>query len=140
LHDIIMPGRLARQEHLQFRHYASRLVVRDEQGLILYDNTRLKPVDQDLSQMGFLEGFACWGSFYILGDLQHWGLDVETFSEAYRALLNSDESIGALTTLHRNGLCVRLLSRRLETITHTFEILRQGVRRSLGLPFETLRK
>lgn len=138
--DIIMPGRLAQNEHMQFRQYASRLVVRDDGGLLLYDNARLIPAEQNLSGLGFLEGFACWGSFYILGDLAHWQIDTEAFCAAHRETLTTPESMGAITPLHRNGLCVRLLSHRLETITDTFEMLRQAVRTSLGLKHEKLRK
>lgn len=140
LQDIIMPGRLARHEHLQFRQYASRLVVRDESGLLLYDNARIVPSQQDLTGLGFLEGFACWGNFYILGDLKHWQFDASAFCAAHQNTLTSAESMGAVTPLHRNGLCVRLLSHRLETITDTFEHLRQTVRISLGLAHEKLRK
>lgn len=140
LHDIIMPGRLARREHLQFRHYSSRLVVRDEGGLILYDNARVTPAQQSVAGPGFLDGFACWGSFYVLGDFEHWQFDTTTFCETHQHTLTSEESIGSFSPLQRSGLCVRMLSHRLETITRTFESLRQGVRSSLGRPYETLRK
>jgi urease accessory protein len=140
LQDIIMPGRLARNEHLQFRHYASRLVVRDDCGLLLYDNVCIIPTEQNLMGLGFLESYACWGNFYILGDLAHWQLDASAFCAAHRDILTTSESMGAITPLHRNGLCVRLLSHRLETITDTFETLRQSVRASLGLKHEKLRK
>jgi hypothetical protein len=42
--------------------------------------------------------------------------------------------------LARNGLVVRMVSQRLETILHTFETLRQAIRQHMGIVPEKLRK
>jgi hypothetical protein len=57
------------------------------------------------------------------------------------AALPGKDAIGGITRLYRNGLSLRLLSRRLETIYAAFERLRLTLRRdSLGLPDSPLRK
>lgn len=141
LHDIIMPGRLARGERLQFRHYANRIIVRDEDGLLLHDAARIEPEQTDLDAVGILEGYNCWGSAYLLGDLKAWGIDEATFCAAHQPLFKREESLGALSPLYRDGVAVRMVSRRLETIYAAFHELRERVRMDyLKLPAAPMRK
>lgn len=138
LHEIIMPGRFAHGEFLQFRNYQNRLIVRDAAGLLLYDTARVIPAEQKLERIGWLEGYRCWGSFYVLGDLKQ--LDAGQFCRDYGERLTTASSIGALSPLHRNGFSARMLSMHLETITQAFEDLRQTVRGCLGIGDAKLRK
>lgn len=141
LYEIVMPGRLARGESLQFRRYASRTIVRDEQGLILFESSDLEPASDDLATLGRLEGYPCWGSAYLVGDLDAWGINAETFCAAQLAGMHRADSIGAVTRLHRNGLCARVVSQRLESIYAAFEDLRAALRTHyLGLAHAPLRK
>jgi urease accessory protein len=140
LQDIVMPGRLARHERFQFRRYTSRLTVRDQAGLVLFDKASVVPSAQSLMGEGQLENFACWGSFYWVGDLAAWNVNADAFCRLHADLLNTTESIGGLSPLQRGGLCARMLSHRLEPISTTFEFLRQATRETLGLPVERLRK
>lgn len=141
LHDLVMPGRLARGERMQFRRYASRLVVRDAQGLVLHDAAALEPGRDRLDAVGVLEGYDCWGSAYLLGDLAKYGIDATTFCQMHQPLFTREGALGALSPLHRNGIGVRLLSHRLETIYALFHRLRQSIRTQyLHLPEAVLRK
>jgi urease accessory protein len=141
IHEIVMPGRLARGEHLRFRHYTNRLTVRDDVGLLLYDAAEIEPARDNLNTVGRLENYACWGSAYLLGDLTTWNINPAAFCEAHRDILEHEDSIGGLSPLYRNGLCVRMLSKRLETIYTAFHDLRQIMRtRYMGLPHAPLRK
>lgn len=139
LQEIVMPGRVARGEFLQFRQYRNRLRVCDEQGLVMFDASQMQPAQTEWTQTGLLEGFACWGSFYVVGDLKH--IDIEAFCRTHsEGLVATDTGIGALSPLQRGGFSVRVLSHRLETIYTVFAHLRQAIRSELGIAVEVLRK
>lgn len=139
LHEVVMGGRLARGECLQFRRYANRLVVRDDAGLLLYDSAEIESARDDLTAIGRLEGHACWGSAYLLGDLTGRGIDAAAFCAAHQPLF--EDKLGGLSPLHRGGVCARLLSAQIEPIYATFHHLRAIVRtQHLGLPETPLRK
>lgn len=141
IYEIVMPGRLASGEHLRFRRYANRLTVRDDLGLLLYDAANIQPETDNLSAIGRLEDYACWGSAYLLGDLAAYNINPATFCETHREILEREGAIGGLSPLYRNGLCVRMLSKRLETIYTGFDGLRQMMRTTyMGLPHAPLRK
>jgi urease accessory protein len=141
LHEIVMPGRLARGERLQFRRYANRLIVRDSAGLLLHDASNVQPALANYDEIGILEGGACWGSAYLLGDLAAWRIDADAFCQAHQATLEQSDSLAALTPLYRNGVAIRMVSQRLETIYAAFHHLRETVRtKYLHLPEASLRK
>jgi urease accessory protein len=139
--EIVLPGRFARGEHLAFRRYANRLSVRDSDGLLLYDAANLEPARDSLSSIGRLEGYTCWGSAYLVGDLARYRIDSAAFCAAHRELLDHESAIGGLTPLYRNGLMARMVSHRLETIYAAFHDLRALIRTQyMGLPHAPLRK
>ena len=140
-HEVIMPGRFARGEHLQFRRYVNRIVVRDADGLLLHDAATVEPAQTNLETIGRLEGYRCWGSAYLLGDLQGRSIDAAAFCEAHAGLFERPDSLGSISPLYRNGIGVRMFSQRLETIYAAFHGLRQIVRQQyLHLPVAPLRK
>ena len=131
LYDIVMPGRLARGERLQVRRFANRTRVSDERGLLVYDAAVIQPAALDMDALGRLEGYPCWGSATLVGDLAAWGLDaVALVAETASALshLPKRDGIGGASVLARNGLTVRVISQRLETIYDAFSALRLRVR------------
>ncbi|MAS36064.1 MAG: hypothetical protein CL610_18795 [Anaerolineaceae bacterium] len=138
--EIIMPGRLAQGEVLQFRRYANKLTVRDSAGLIVYDNACYEPAPDDLSRLGLFDGLPCWGNWYIVGDLDRLHINPDEFCRAY-PLPWTDDVRGSLSPLHRNGLSARILSTSIAPIYEMFTQLWQAVRtQHLGLPAGTLRK
>lgn len=140
IQDVVMPGRLARGECWQFRRYRSRLRVRDEQGWLLYDAAQIEPASQNMQQIGVLDGFACWGSLFMVGDLAQRGIDAEAFARAYTERMAGNDYQAGLSLLPRNGLGIRILSHHLDVIYALFAELRLALRGCLGLPSETLRK
>ncbi len=142
LHDIVMPGRLARGEVMRFRRYANRLTVRDAAGLLLYEPVNFEPLPGDEHRLGLLDGFACWGSWYLLGDLVRIGVSAEAFcSEQQAHWTDLTDAAGCLSPLHRNGIGARLISHYVSPISAAFERLRQCVRADfLQLPAAPLRK
>jgi urease accessory protein len=141
MQEVVMPGRLAHQERLLFREYSTRLAVSDPQGLILYEANHLKPGENSLEDTLILEGYPCWGSFFLLGDLERRGIDPQSFlAQAQPLFADAPDAIGGISTLWRGGLCARVLAHRLEAITTPFEALRQQTRRALGLNADKLRK
>jgi urease accessory protein len=139
--EIVLPGRFARGEYLAFRRYANRLTVRDTDGLLLYDAANLEPAQESLNSIGRLEGFTCWGSAYLVGDLARYQIESAAFCEAHRGLFERESALGGLTPLYRNGLMARMVSDRLETIYAAFHDLRALIRTQyMGLPHAPLRK
>jgi urease accessory protein len=140
IQDVVMPGRLARGECFAFRRYRSHLRVRDEQGWLLYDANHIEPATQDVQRLGIVDGFTCWGSLYLVGDLEQRGIHVEQFCQTYAEGLSGSTHQGGISLLPRNGIAVRVLSQRLETIYALFTELRLAWRGCLGLTSDALRK
>ncbi len=140
MQEIVMPGRMARGEVLQFRRYANQITVYDERGLLLYDNVNYAPRDGDLTRSGLFEGYPCWGSWYALGDLR--GLEADAFCQQHQpALPDDDQAIAGISPLHRDGIAVRMVARSLAPIYQTFTTLWQSMRTdALHLPPSILRK
>lgn len=139
--EIILPGRIARGEHLRFRRYLNQLVVRDAQGVLVYDTADVQPAQVDLNTVTRLEGYACWGSAYLVGDLESRQIDAAKFCETHHLLMQGEGYMGSLSPLYRNGLSARILSHRLESIYNAFHALRAILRTQyLKLPDAPLRK
>lgn len=144
LTDVVMPGRLARGERLAFRRFANRFVVRDNSGLVAFESSLMEPSQVDFDAAGRLDGFSCWGTAYLVGEFSTRGLDLQQFVHHFNLtlpdLLPPQAGIGGISPLYRNGLTVRVLSHRLETIYTVFHALRDSLRTALHIPVETLRK
>ncbi len=131
LQEIVMPGRLARGETLVFTQYQSRIEASDSEGLLLYDTCRLQPKCQPyLTGLGVLEGYPCWGSWYLVGDFEmpRW----EALCKFAEPSLNQPpQSIGGLSQLripdasrYVPGICgiaIRMLARNAGVIQSAFQ-------------------
>ncbi len=120
-----MPGRLARGELLDFTRYRTRFEASDEKGLLLYDAVDLQPgLTPDLTSLGVLEGYPCWGNWYLLGNFELPPPAWERLCEKAALLLNQQrKSIGGMSRLHRNGVVIRMLAHQVHTIQSTFQML-----------------
>ena len=141
LQEIVMPGRLARGETLVFGQYQSCIEVSDSEGLLLYDTCRLQPKCQHyLTGPGVLEGYPCWGSWYLVGDfeLPWW----EVLCEFAEPTLNQpSKSIGGLSQLQRGGIAIRMLAHNAETIQSAFQTIWDWLKTEhFGLETVDLRK
>jgi urease accessory protein len=141
LHDIVMPGRLARGEVLEFTNFESKIVARDEDGLILYDAMRCRPGQGNTLDLGLLEAHPCWGSWYLLGDLSAWDIDAAAFCIRHQDAFTRPGAFGSISPLARHGIAARMLAQRLSPIYAAFEDLRAAVRNHhLHRPTTALRK
>ena len=123
LQEIVMPGRLARGETLVFSQYQSRIEMADSDGLLLYDTCWLQPKCQScLTGPGVLEEYACWGSWYLVGNFEmDWW---EMLCEVAEPTLNQpSKSIGSLSQLQRGGIVIRMLAHNAEVIQVTFQAI-----------------
>ena len=141
--EIIMPGRLARGEVLAFTQYQNRVEVSDADGLLFYDNFCLQPKSQPhLAGLGILEGYACWGSWYLVGDFEMDKPKWESLCEFAEPTLNQPEkSTGGLSRLHRSGMIVRMLAHNTQTIQAAFQTVWNWLKMEhFGLKTVDLRK
>ena len=141
MQEIVMPGRLARGEKLEFTKFRSHIEVSDSDGVLLFDSCLLKPKHQPyLADHGALDNFACWGSWFLLGDFEmpHW----EALCEIAEPLLNqADKSIGGVTQLNRNGIAIRMLANNVGTIQSAFQTIWNWIKSEhFGLETVELRK
>ncbi len=138
--DSVMGGRVAHHdEFLQFRRLRNRLEVQDTDGLIAYDAMNFSPTRNDLSRLGILDGYTCWGSAYIIGDLSRFQYDNATFCEMVNET-NINNAHSSISELHRSGFSYRILANRLESLEQAFEKLRSNFRHALNIPYSSLRK
>ena len=141
LQEIVMPGRLARGETLVFSQYQSRIEMSDSEGLLLYDTCRIQPKCQRyLTGPGVLEGYPCWGSWYLVGNFEmDWW---EMLCEVAEPTLNQpSKSIGGLAQLQRGGIVIRMLAHNAEAIQATFQAIWDWLKTEhFGLETVDLRK
>lgn len=158
LQEIIMPGRLARGECLDFTRYQGLLKAFDEKGLLLYDAFCLqphKPHKPHFRRLGILEEYPCWGSLYLLGDfagnfrdldepknVREGNQKLEALFEMAMPLLNRQgESLGGISLLHRNGLAMRMVAQNTHLIQSAFQTVWNLLKTEiLGLKTIHLRK
>jgi urease accessory protein len=141
LQEIVMPGRLARGETLAFTQYRSRIKMSDSEGLLLDDTCRLQPKClPHLTGPGVLDGYACWGSWYLVGDFEMpWWEALCEFTEPF--LNQPPKSIGGLSQLHRGGIALRMLAHSAEMIQVTFQTIWNWLKTEhFGLETVDLRK
>ena len=141
MQEIVMPGRLARGEKLAFTQYQSRFEVSDSDGVLLFDSCCLRPKHQPyLAAHGVLDGYACWGSWFLLGDfdMPWW----EALCKIAEPLLNcSNKSTGGLTQLGRNGIAMRMLANTPGAIQSAFQTIWNWIKlEHFGLETVDLRK
>jgi urease accessory protein len=139
LQEAVMGGRLARDEVLQFRRFKNQIQVEDARGLLLLDSTDFQPQPDDLQRIGLLDNFPIWATWYLLGDLEAWGIDAGAFCQQFQEF-SSPNGIASISTLYRNGLSARILANRLEHIEQYFEPLRMQFRQIIQRPYTRLRK
>lgn len=139
LQDVVMGGRIARNEVMKFRRFVNRIEVCDSDGLLLLDAMDYSPPKNKIDKQGLLDGYSCWGSWYLLGDMTRFDIDTSQFCQIHNEL-STDKALGSISTLYRNGLGARMLSNRLEDIDKAFEKLRCEFRTLIQRPYNGLRK
>ena len=139
--EIVMPGRLARGERLAFTHYRSRIDASNSEGRLLYDTCHLQPKSHAyITGPGALEGYACWGSWYLIGDFEMpWWEPLCEFAESF--LNQPQKSIGGLSQLGKGGVVIRMLGYNAGVIQSAFQTIWNWLKREhFGLKTVDLRK
>jgi urease accessory protein len=138
LADIVVPGRLARDERFEFERYLSRVRAVGPGGLLFEDATHLTPADGDPAAPGALGEFDVHGTLFAVAP----GRDVAALSDALHATVTDcDARAGATELPNDAGVLVRALGQRAETVRAALLAAWDRTRRELlGQPAPARRK
>ena len=113
LGDIVVPGRLARDERFEFERYLSRVRCSGPDGLLFEDATHLTPGESSPTAPGVLGEFDVYGSLFAVGPDR----DAGALSDALHAAVADRDARAAATELPNGaGAVVRALGHRAETV------------------------
>jgi urease accessory protein len=136
--DVVVPGRLARNEHFDFERYASRVDARRDGELLFADATDLAPAESDPTEPGVLGEFAVHGTAYVVAP------DRETaaLSDAvHAAAADGPARAGASELPNGAGVAVRALGHRSDEVQESLHAAWDRARRELvDAPAPTGRK
>lgn len=116
LGDIVVPGRLAREEAFEFERYFSRVRVRGPDGLLAEDATHLRPDDRSPRVAGVLGEASVYGTLFVVAP----ATDAPALSDTVHARMDADRA-GATHLPDGAGVLVRALG---DTATAVREPLR----------------
>lgn len=113
--DIVTPGWSPEGE--RFSYDLIRLIneiYMDDQ-LVVFDHIKLQPASQDLSGLGFMEGYTHLGSFIVIGEKT----DDELLDRLYKTIKNkseSDDFAFGLSKLAFGGFTIRIMANYTQVI------------------------
>jgi len=116
LTDVVVPGRLARDEAFDFERYYARTTVDGPDGRILADTTHLAPGDPhaDPHRAGVLGDYAVLGTCYVVTTRD---VDSKTMSDRLAERLTGGPARASATALPRDGgAFVRALGDRADDV------------------------
>ena len=126
--DVVVPGRLARDERFEFERYLSRVRVEGPDGLLFTDATHLTPADADPTAPGVLGEFTVYGTTFVVAPAR----DTATLSDRLHAVVTDAEARAGATELPNGaGVAVRALGDRAETVQTTLHAAWDRARREL---------
>lgn len=136
--DILTPGWSSSGK--KFTYNTVQLVneIYVEGELAVYDHIKLSPEDQDISGLGFMEGYSHIGSMIVIGEKTN----TELLDDLYETILiqRSDVKFG-LSELVVSGLSIRILANSTQVIENIFTECRRLVHeRWFGTTPNSLRK
>ncbi len=133
--DMVTSGRAANGERFQYDLYQSRTKFYIDGELVLYDNCKLKPADEDITAMGMLDGSLTNGSMYVYAD----GMDPEL--KARVSELSSEAVRLAAGNIRDDLMVVRFVGDSIiemsQMMLKVWDVCRQSI---LGKPAVHLRK
>jgi len=124
LREVLVPGRLARDEAFEFERAYTRLRARRDGELLFADAQDLHPASRDPRRMGVLGEHDVLGTLYVVGDAS---LSDELHERAASA---GDARAGATALPDDAGVLVRALGRR-AAVTAALDAAWDGARRAL---------
>jgi len=126
--DVVVPGRLARDERFEFERYLSRVRVEGPDGLLFTDATHLTPADADPTAPGVLGEFTVYGTAFVVAPER----DTAALSDRLHAAVTDAEARAGATELpNGTGVAVRALGDRAETVQATLHAAWDRARREL---------
>lgn len=111
--DILVPGRLARDECFDFERHLAQFSATGPDGLLFEDTTHIAPADGEPRTSGVLEEFTVYGSLYIVTPEQ----DTDELSDDVHTAVSGGEARAGATELpNAAGVAVRALGDRADTV------------------------
>ncbi|MFB6107905.1 MAG: urease accessory protein UreD [Haloplanus sp.] len=139
LADVVVPGRLAREEAFDFERYATRIDVRGPAGRLFEDAVRLEPDRDDPRRTGVLGDADVFGSLYVVTTTD---CDAASLADRVHERVAGDGPTAAASTLPNDaGMWTRVLGDRTESVTDRLHAAWDEARRALvDAPAPDLRK
>jgi len=126
--EVVVPGRLARDERFDFERYHSRVRGSDPDGLLFADATHLAPAEADPTALGVLGEFTIHGTLLVVAPSP----DAAALSDALHDVVADAEARAGATALPNGaGVAVRALGDRTETVQATLHVAWDRARREL---------
>lgn len=128
--DVVLPGRLARDEQFDFERYYARVRAEGPDGLLFEDATHLRPDEDgdDPTAPGVFDEFSVYGTLYVVAP----ETDAPSLADRLHERVAEAEGRAAATTLPNGaGAVVRVLADRGEQATETLHAAWDTARRAL---------
>ncbi|RJT07461.1 urease accessory protein UreD [Halococcus sp. IIIV-5B] len=109
--ELLIPGRLARDECFDFEQYYSRFKVGTDDDLLFEDTTHLQPETVDPSAPGIWADFSVYGTLYVVAS--HSNIS-ELADQLYEHVALESGQVGVTALPNDAGVMVRLLTERSE--------------------------
>ena len=88
-----------------------------EDELVVYDHIKLNPAEQDMKEIGFMEGYSHLGSMIVIGEQTNG----ELLDRLYHSMnLNEQDYKLGLSMLPVKGFTIRVLANKTQTIERIF--------------------
>ncbi|MEN9391440.1 MAG: hypothetical protein RL017_738 [Pseudomonadota bacterium] len=113
LSEIIISGRIARNEIFKYNYYHNLINVFCDSKLSYRDNCYLSPAHMDLCNFGFYENYSHMGMMLIYGFSAH-------ILAAIELIIQNSKTDSGITELLNNGYLIRAFANNAETLTNLF--------------------
>ncbi|ESP90089.1 urease accessory protein UreD [Candidatus Halobonum tyrrellensis] len=139
--NVVVPGRLARDERFAFERYLSRTRATGPDGPLFADATHLTPAESDPTAPGVLGEFAVYGAAFVVAPDRDAAALSDTLHDAVAGGADGDARAGATELPNGAGVAVRALADRAETVRAALHAAWDRARRELvGAPAPAGRK
>ncbi|MFZ7943603.1 urease accessory protein UreD [Neobacillus sp. 19] len=122
--DILTPGWSPGGERFSYKtvHLLNEIYMEDE--LVVYDHIKLKPTEQNINGLGFMEGYSHLGSMMVISEQA----DSTFLDQLYTAFdeKSYDCKVG-LSLLPVNGFTIRVLANSTQVIEKIFSDIHQMI-------------
>lgn len=123
--DIVVPGRLARDEWFDFDRYYAELECYGPDGLLLTDTTHHRP-EEVPDRPGELDEYAAYGTLYALVP----AVSADRLHQVARDATDGDIQAGATCLPNDAGVVVRAVGNRAESVTDALHAAWKGARQT----------